>query len=149
MEQHSVGNIEQRSTQRYIFKCPELDQVSKVICILCDGNLQVLVNYIQKLTREEIGGLSAEIVNNFKETDDDGNYRWISLLSIPWKEPIAYCSTHDQPWRKIFWGRMWVPSKSKINGYHLVVTNTGEIHWIKYDPLNDICQLSKNYRRCG
>ena len=44
---------------------------------------------------------------------------------------------------------MWVSCKPRnYRHYHLLVANTGKMHWTEYASLHDICQLHKSLQNC-
>ena len=116
MEHYAVDNIEQMPTQHWMCKCPDLDEVSKVISMLCDGKSPsadgqhpevikrggrklVEVIYITIKDASENIEVTADwkdtqLVTTFKKRDrrDRDNYWEISLLSIPGKV-FAWLST--------------------------------------------------------
>ena len=58
VEQHAVDNVEQRPTQNWMYKRPDLDEVIKLSLYSATGSLLVQTDCIQKMLREDIGDLS-------------------------------------------------------------------------------------------
>ena len=82
--QHAVNNIEQRPTQHWMFKCSDLDKVSKVISMFCDGKSPGADGLHQDVIKEGSRRLVEILYTIFKLGDwqECGNYCRIPLRSI-------------------------------------------------------------------
>ena len=162
MEQHSFDKSEQRPTQHWISKCPDLDEVSEVITKLNDRKspgldglhlkergLEAFLGtlYHHDPLRKTSKSLKAErmtylLPSSRRETNEIAGTSVRSCFFLyQGKCSSLYCWTDYQPR-----STMRVLRKRRNHRHDLLLaTTTGKMHWTQ-PSIHAICQLHKSLR---